>query len=55
MKTILILILAFCATDAFAQNKTDLEKVVETEKAFARVTDEKGIKPAFLESLAADG
>jgi len=54
MKTILILILAFCATDVFAQNKTDLEKVVETEKAFARFADEKGIKPAFLESLAAD-
>jgi hypothetical protein len=32
-----------------------LEKVVETEKAFARFADEKGIKPAFLEFLADDG
>ncbi len=32
MKTILILILAFCATGVFAQNKTDLEKVVEPTK-----------------------
>ena len=55
MKTLLVLIMAFCATGVFAQSKTDLEKVVETEKAFARFADEKGIKPAFLEFLADDG
>jgi hypothetical protein len=55
MKTLLILLTAFCATGIFAQSKTDLEKVVETEKAFARFAEEKGIKPAFLEFLADDG
>jgi len=55
MKTLLILIMVFCATGIFAQGKTNLEKVVETEKAFAKFADEKGIKPAFLEFLADDG
>ncbi len=55
MKTLLILIIVFCATSIFAQSRVDLEKVVETEKAFARFADEKGIKPAFLEFLADDG
>jgi len=32
MKILLILIITFCATSVFAQTKTDLEKVVETEK-----------------------
>jgi hypothetical protein len=55
MKILLTLAMIFCATSVFAQNKTDLERVVETEKAFARFADEKGIKPAFLEFLADDG
>lgn len=55
MKTLLILIIVFCAASVFAQSRVDLEKIVETEKAFARFADEKGIKPAFLEFLADDG
>jgi len=55
MKILLILITVFCAAGVLAQSKTDLEKVVETEKAFAKYADEKGIKPAFLEFLADDG
>ena len=55
MKILLISIMAFCAANIFAQSRTDLEKVVETEKAFARSAEERGIKPAFLEFLADDG
>jgi len=55
MKILLILITAFCAVSVFAQSKIDVEKIVETEKAFARFADEKGIKSAFLEFLADDG
>lgn len=55
MKILLILITAFCAAGVCAQSKTDLEKIVETEKAFAKFAAEKGIKPAFLEFLADDG
>jgi len=55
MKVLLISIMLFCETGVFAQNKTDLEKVVETEKSFARFADEKGMKAAFLEFLADDG
>jgi len=55
MKIIFILVMTFCAASVLAQNKTDLEKVVETEKTFARFSDEKGMKAAFIEFLADDG
>ncbi|HKX82720.1 MAG TPA: hypothetical protein VJL58_00740 [Pyrinomonadaceae bacterium] len=35
--------------------QSDLQKVVETERAFARFAAEKGTKPAFLEYTAKDG
>ena len=54
MKILVILTMLFCAASIFAQSKTDVEKVVETEKAFARFADEKGVKPAFLEFLTDD-
>lgn len=55
MKILLTLILTFNAATAFAQEKrADLEKVVETEYAFARFANEKGVKAAFLEFLTDD-
>ena len=54
IKTLLIWSLLFCAPGIFAQNRIEVEKVVETEKAFARFADEKGVKPAFLEFLTDD-
>lgn len=56
MKTIFfITIILFGAIFGPAQTKTDAEKIVESEKSFAKVAEEKGIKPAFLEFLADDG
>lgn len=46
--------IALCCVAAFAQTKTDLEKVVETEYAFAKFAEEKGVKAAFLEFLTDD-
>jgi ketosteroid isomerase-like protein len=39
----------------FAQSKTDLQKLVETEMAFAAAAEAKGTKAAFLEYLSDDG
>ena len=51
----LILLTLFCASTIYAQIKGGVEKLVETENAFAKAVAEKGIKPAFLEFLADDG
>ena len=48
--TIFILLFAFCV---FAQS--DLQKLVDTEKAFAAYAAERSTKQAFLEFLADDG
>lgn len=60
MKIALILfLLGFCLLDASAQSPapvaSDLQKLVETEKAFAKTAFEKGTKQAFLAFLADDG
>ena len=55
MKKLLITIILCGAAICFGQTKPEAEKIVETEKAFAKAADEKGIKPAFLEFLADDG
>ena len=54
-KTIVLFIIIFNFSNLFSQTKSDLEKLVETEKSFAQAAAEKGIKPAFLEFLADDG
>ena len=51
--TIATLILLF-AFSAFSQKMTDLDKLVATERAFARAAAEKSTKEAFLEYLADD-
>ena len=43
----------FLTVSAFAQ--TDLQKLVDTEHAFAAIAAEKGARAAFLENLADDG
>jgi ketosteroid isomerase-like protein len=65
MKKALILFLTvFCFAEISAQtvsanksvpNKNDLQKLVETEQAFAKTAAEKNTKTAFLEFLADDG
>ncbi len=53
-RTFYFLLCAFCfASLSFAQ--TDLENLVNTEKAFAKFTAEKGMKQGFLEYSADDG
>ncbi|HMJ09077.1 MAG TPA: hypothetical protein VK468_08730 [Pyrinomonadaceae bacterium] len=53
MKKLLIWIfIALMAGTGFAQ--TDLQKLVETEKAFAAMAAEKGIKQAFLANMSGD-
>jgi ketosteroid isomerase-like protein len=53
-RTIYLLFITFYfASISFAQ--TDLENLVNTEKAFAKFTAEKGMKQGFLEYLADDG
>ncbi|HUF05558.1 MAG TPA: nuclear transport factor 2 family protein [Aridibacter sp.] len=49
------LIVTFCTGTVLSQQKTDLEKLVETERAFARMALEKSTKEAFLHYLADDG
>lgn len=51
----LILTMFLCFAPVFPQTKSDVEKVVETEKSFAEFAEQKGIKAAFLEFLADDG
>lgn len=44
-----------CCVGIFAQPKGDLQKLVETEISFAKTSETKGTKAAFLEFLADDG
>ncbi len=48
-----LLLTAFCSTVLLAQ--TNIQKLVDTEHAFARSAAENGTKKAFLEFLASDG
>jgi len=53
----LVVICAFIAP-AVAQNKNqtdDLKSMVETERAFSRMSEERGTREAFAEFIAADG
>lgn len=54
-KVIVLLLVIFSFATVFSQTKSDLQKVVETEKAFAAASAEKGTRSAFLEFLADDG
>jgi ketosteroid isomerase-like protein len=57
-KLILLTALMFFGVNAYGQNpnvQPDLNKIVETEKAFAQAAETKGIRSAFLEFLADDG
>jgi ketosteroid isomerase-like protein len=57
--TLILLLISLCLIETSAQgirtSKTDLQKLVETEQAFARTAAEKGTKTAFLTYLADDG
>lgn len=55
MKNLFIFVIFLGVINGFAQNKGGAEKIVEAEKAFAKISEEKGIKVAFLECLADDG
>jgi ketosteroid isomerase-like protein len=53
MKTFISLFLVFLyCINTYAQTKTNLQKLVETEIAFARAAETKGTKAAFLEFLS---
>jgi len=54
-KNLLLLMMFLLSVNAFAQTKTDLQKLVETEIAFAAAAEAKGTKQAFLEFQADDG
>jgi len=47
-----LILLAFVAIGAVAQS--DLDKMIETERSFARMASEKGTRAAFLEYMAPD-
>ncbi len=56
MKKIIVLsIVIFSFATVFSQTKSDLQKLVETEKSFAAYAAGKGTRSAFLEFLADDG
>jgi ketosteroid isomerase-like protein len=55
MKNLFIFVIFLAGINVFAQTKSGAEKIVETEKAFAKTAEEKGVKAAFLEYLAEDG
>jgi ketosteroid isomerase-like protein len=60
MRTVLLSILVICGliAAAVAQNKSqanDLKSMVETERAFSRMSEERGTREAFAEFIAADG
>lgn len=60
MKTLLLsfLVICFCAGSNVAQQKTqlnDLKAIVETERAFSRMSEEKGTREAFAAFIADDG
>ena len=50
-KLVLILLTFLFSVNSFAQTKNELQKLVETEMAFAKMAEEKGIKNAFPEFL----
>ena len=53
----LMMLVALAAAAIAAQDDgpSELEKIIATEKAFVKLTEEKGVKQAFLEYLAPDG
>ena len=55
MKNLFIFVMLLGAVSSFAQDKGGAEKIVKTEKAFAKTAEENGVKAAFLEYLADDG
>lgn len=55
MIKVIVLAALFLTSSIFPQQMTDLEKLVETERAFARMAAEKSTKEAFLHFLADDG
>ena len=55
MKIFSFVFVLLFAANVSAQSKADLQKLVETEIAFARAAETKGTKAAFLEFLADDG
>lgn len=56
MKIFCLLSLIFIiSANLFAQENTDLKKLVETEKSFASTAASRGTRAAFLEFLADDG
>jgi ketosteroid isomerase-like protein len=54
MKTLAAALVFLFCVNSFAQTKNDLQKLVETEIAFAKTAELKGTKAAFLEFLADD-
>lgn len=50
-----LVIMLILSVGVYPQSKSDLEKLVETEKAFAKTAETKSTKEAFLEFLADDG
>lgn len=56
MKIVFCILVIFMSSLAiFSQDNADLEKLVETEKAFAKTARDKSVKEAFLEFLSDDG
>ncbi|HEX8288089.1 MAG TPA: nuclear transport factor 2 family protein [Pyrinomonadaceae bacterium] len=54
-KLILLLVVSFISINAFSQPNADAQKIYDTEKAFERLSAEKGINQAFIEFMAPDG
>lgn len=54
-KLVISFVVIFSFTSVFSQTKSDLQKLVETEKSFAAASAEKGTRSAFLEFLTDDG
>ena len=54
MRILGLVCLILLSTATFGQAQADLQKVVDTEKAFAKLAEEKGTKPAFLANLSND-
>lgn len=54
MKMLAVILLFLFTFNSFAQTRMDLQKLVETEIAFAKTAEAKGTKAAFLEFRADD-
>ena len=52
---IFLTILMAASAAVFSQTGNDLEKLIESEKAFAKAASDRGTRQAFLEYLADDG